>query len=256
MSDLRRSSGLRAARVALAVAAALTGVGIARSAGEAEALLREADRARGSFGRGLVRLSVSDIAGDGRSFEGEIDVYVGADDAMLAVFRSGKQRGRKVLSTSEGTWLILPDARHPVPVTGQQRLAGAASIADLARLRLAESYRPVLREAAERIRGVDCRILDLHAAPPGGPYPTAVLWVGAADRAPYRLLLRLASGREAKLLDFVGWRAEGGRVVLDRLEIRDLLRRRETVTEVRFLAYEPRGLEPTLFTVEGARALP
>jgi len=218
-------------------------------------LLREAEAARSPISEGLVRLRIGAERNGMRTVEGDLDLYTGGFDRFLAAFRSGKQRGRKILVQGERTWLIVPGARNPLPVSGQQRLSGAASVSDLARLRLSSQYRGRLRDVEEEIRGVRCAVVDLEGTAERSDYPSGVLWSGAEDHLPRRLLLRLHSGKEARILDFVRYRTERGRQVVDLMELRDLLRRSAEVTILEFLAYEPRTIDPALFTPEGARAL-
>jgi hypothetical protein len=184
----------------------------------------------------------------------EIELFVGGGARVLAVFRAGRQEGRRLLAVEGESWLLVPRARHPIAVAGQQRLAGELAIADLAGSPLAGRYAPTLRPATDFLDGVECRVLDLTGAP-GDAHPSAVLWLGVADALPRRLLLRLPSGRDAREIVFTTFRTERGRTVAERLVIRDLLRR-GTETRVEFVAYEARAIDPSIFTVEGARALP
>ncbi len=223
-------------------------------AADAEALLRGVDAARSALEEGIVRLRVRRSAGASVEHD-EIELYVGAAGGTLAVFRAGRQQGRRLLAVEGASWLLVPGARHAIAVSGRQRLTGELALADLAGSPLTERYLPSLRPATEEYGGVECRVLELVAAERGEAHPTAVLWVGAADGLPRRLLLRLPSGREARELAFTAFRTERGRTVAERLVIRDLLRQ-GAETEVEFLGYEPRSIDPATFTVEGARALP
>ncbi len=226
----------------------------AQPASDAAALLRAADAARTSLEEGVVRLRVARSAGPGHEAD-EIDLYVGGPHRALAVFRSGRQEGRRLLVVEGASWLLVPGARHAIAIAGQHRLAGELAIADLAGRPLAGRYEPSLRPATEEVNGAACRVLELAAAAPGDPHPSAVLWVGAADGLPRRLVLLLPSGREAREIVFDSFRSERDRKVADRLRIRDLLRP-GAETRVEFLGYQPQALEPSIFTVEGARSLP
>ncbi len=237
-----------------AAVALIFSLAAAGPASDAVALLRAADAARTSLEEGVVRLRVERTDAAERQPD-EIDLYVGGPHRALAVFRSGRQRGRRLLAVEGASWLLVPGARHAIAIAGQHRLAGELAIADLAGTPLAGRYEPGLRPATEEVGGVECRVLDLAAAAPGDPHPSAVLWIGAADGLPRRLVLLLPSGREAREIVFDSFRSERGRKVADRLRIHDLLRP-GAETRVEFLGYQPQALEPSIFTVEGARVLP
>src|SRR6185369_2643635 len=102
----------------------------------------------------------------------------------LAVFRSGPLAGRRILDAGGRTWLIVPGAKRPIPVSASQRLMGGASIGDLARLRFADDFTAAARPEQEPIESVPCRVLDLVARRAGAPYGGGALWVGAADSLP------------------------------------------------------------------------
>ncbi len=242
----------RAVTPALVVCATLTG---ASTRLDAVALLAAADAARAPYHSGRVTIRVTDDRAGRHATDGEIEVLFGGEDVMLAIFRSGKQAGRRLLTKGDRTWLLVPGARNPIPMNRQQRLAGAASIADLARLDLAGDYKPTIRDELETIDGQSCQVLDLAAASSATGYPTAVLWIDAEQNLPRRLLLRLASRKEAKRLDFIAYRVHGGAPSLARLEIRDLIAKRAGVTTLEFLGHDPAPIDPSWFTIEGARGV-
>ncbi len=220
-----------------------------------DSLLNAAETVR-PVEEGRMRLRVQTLIHGREKPETELDVYVDRDGDWLAVFRSGKQRGRKVLRSSGRLWLLVPGARNPVPVTGQQRMAGTAFLSEVADLRIAREYSATVRKDIESIAGIPCYVLDLSAVRREVPFPSGVLWVGAQDSLPRRLLLRVVSGREARMVAFARYDRILGRDVVQRLEIRDLLRRGgPEVTVVEVLEAEPRELSPALFTPEGARSI-
>ena len=187
-----------------------------------------------------------------------LDLFVKGTDKSLCVFREGKQKGRKILTLGDRVWLIVPNASRPIPVSKTQRLMGAASFGDIARLRFADEYEATVRPGESPCEdpggAMRCRVLDLKAKRAGSAYPTAVLWAGRDDGLARRLRLSLASGKEAKEVLFTGY-TEKPRIKT--MEIRDLLQRGgENVTSLQFDGYEQRSLDPAMFDPEGARAVP
>ena len=190
--------------------------------------------------------------------ESRMEIFVKGADSSLAVFLEGKQKGRKILTTGDRVLLIVPGASRPIPVSKSQRLMGAASFGDIARLQFAEEFEGTVRPDEESLPGpageTRCRVLDLKAKRKGSAYPIAVLWVGSVDGLARRMRLSLASGKEAKDVTFTRY-DDKHRVAT--MEIRDLLATGgASVTELAFESYDARALDAALFTPEGARAAP
>ena len=239
---------------ALACATAIYGAPPADPGG----MLRAADASRDAFPEGVIRLRVVVDERGKTPLESLLELFVTGTDRSLAVFREGKQKGRKILTVGDRVWLIVPGASHPIPVSKSQRLMGAASFGDIARLRFADEYdatlRPGEQSVAERGGETPCRVLDLKAVRTGSAYPTAVMWTGRDDGLVRRLRLSLASGKEAKDVRFTAY---DGKSRIATMEIRDLLAADGTnVTALVFESYEPRALDPGTFDPEGARAVP
>ena len=221
-------------------------------------MLERADAPRAAFAEGVVGVHVVVSERGKKPSEGRMDLYLEGTDRSLIVMREGKQKGRKILTVGDRVWLIVPGASRPVPVSKSQRLMGAASFGDIARLRFAEEYGGTLRADEETLPGpggaTRCHVLDLVAKRKGTGYPVAVLWVGADDGLARRLRLSLASGKEARDVTFTRYDA---RHRVAEMEIRDLIAAGgANVTHLTFESYEPRTLDPALFTPEGAKAEP
>ena len=227
-------------------------------ASDPAAMLHRADAPHDAFPEGLIRMRVVVNERGKKPTATVLDLFVKGTDKSLCVFREGKQKGRKILTLGDRVWLIVPNASRPIPVSKTQRLMGAASFGDIARLRFADEYEATVRPGefpCEDPGGqTQCRVLDLKAKRAGSAYPTAVLWAGRDDGLARRLRLSLASGKEAKEVLFTGY-TEKPRIKT--MEIRDLLQRGgENVTSLQFDGYEQRSLDPAMFDPEGARAVP
>jgi hypothetical protein len=231
--------------------AVLAGGGLAAGpASDPAALLRRADAPHDAFSEGVIRLRVTVVEHGKQPVENLLDLYVQGGDRSLCVFREGKQEGRKILTVGDRVWLIVPNTSRPVPVTKSQRLMGAASFGDIARMRFADEYDAGFGGHQEEA----FHVLDLTAKRKGAAYPKAVLWIGRASGLPQKLRLSLASGKEAKEVTFTGY---GKDMRLAGMEIRDLLAAgAENKTSLAFEGYESKTLDPSIFDPVGARALP
>lgn len=222
------------------------------------AMLRKADAPHDAFPEGVIGLRVIVNERGKKPLVNVLQLFVDGTDRSLVVFREGKQQGRKILTLGDRVFLIVPGASRPIPVSKTQRLMGAASFGEIARLRFTDEYEATLKPGEERVvssRGeTPCRVLDLAAKRPGVAYPAAVLWLGRDDGLARRLRLSLASGKEAKDILFTSYDDEHR---IATMEIRDLLTGGgANVTILVFESYEKRPLDPAIFDPEGARAVP
>ena len=216
-------------------------------------LLERADAAWHVVSEGRMRIRATVATETEPSTVTTLDVYVRGVDHVLCVFRDGKQRGRKILVVGERVWLLVPGAKHAIPISASQRLLGGASIADVARLSFASDFEGRTRPDDETVDRVPCRVIELTRKSRGTPYASGTLWVGRDDGLPRRARLALRSGREAKEIVFAVWEPEDGRIVPRRIEIRHLLRAEHgTVTTLEMSNYERRTLDADLFDPQGA----
>lgn len=184
----------------------------------------------------------------------DFEVYYKGRDRALVIFRSGKARGRKILSAGEKTWLLVPGSKRAIPVSANQKLAGGASFTDVARIRFSEDFTAVARPAAERVDGKAHRVFDLTAVAPKAPYPKATLWMDESERRPRRVIFFLPSGKPAHEILFTKFVTERGRERLAEMEVRDLLRAGAR-TRLEYRSWKPARLDDAIFTPEGARGL-
>jgi outer membrane lipoprotein-sorting protein len=244
----RRSALLFGGMVAMSL-----GVLAAPAGADPEALLRAADAPRRVIEEGAIRIRATVAEPGAEPVVSEIEVLVRGGDQSLCLFRSGPFAGRRILSAGEKVWLLFPGTARPVPVSASQRLVGGASIADVARLRFAADFEATLRPEREDAEGVPCLVLDLRARHRKVPYASGVLWIGAADRLPRRVLFRLRSGLDAKEVRFERYEHTARGSELRREAIRHLLpNERGLTTTLEYLGAEARSIDPALFTPEHA----
>jgi outer membrane lipoprotein-sorting protein len=222
----------------------------------ADEILARADAAWHGVQEGRLRIRAT-VATDGEPpVVTNLDVYVRGAEDVLCVFRDGKQAGRKILVVGERVWLLVPGAKHAIPISPSQRLLGGASVADVARLSFADNFAGRIRTDDEAIDGVPCRVIELARRSATSPYASGTLWVGRDDGLPRRARLALRSGKEAKEIRYVAWERERGRIVPRRIEISHLLRAEHgAVTTLELTEIEERSLPADLFDPRGAAAV-
>ena len=177
----------------------LISAALAGEAPDATALLQQADAPRQVFLHSTLRVRVTIEPKNGAPQTGEFDVYLGNEEQQLVVFRDKRNRGRKFLTSGDKTWLIVPGSKNPIAVTANQRLLGASSFADIARVRLSRDYTGVVRPGIEACGepAQPCRVIDITATVKSAPYASGMLWIDGSGLL-RKAIYKLASGKPAK----------------------------------------------------------
>lgn len=129
----------------------------------------------------------------------EYDVYVGSGRQSLALVRSGREAGQKILMLDDQFWLFLPSSQRPIRITPMQKMLGEASVGDIASLRWQEDYRVLERRTPQE---AGQSLLILEAARAGLSYQKVELIVRVGDYAPVSARFYLTSGKLAKTAAF------------------------------------------------------
>ncbi len=177
----------------------LLGTALAAGLPDAATLLKQADAPRQGFLHSTLRLRVTVERPDEPPQTGEFDVLLGDEDQQLVLFRDKQNKGRKFLTVGDKSWLIVPGSKNPIAVTANQRLLGASSFADIARVRLATDYAGTVQPGLEACgdAGQTCHVVEISSLLKSAPYASGTLWIGA-DGLLRRAIYRLASGKAAK----------------------------------------------------------
>lgn len=183
--------------------ALLVSAALAAEVPDASTLLKQADAPRQAFLHSTLRVRVSIESKDGAPQSGEFDIYLGNEEQQLVVFRDQRNRGRKFLTAGDKTWLIVPGSKNPIAVTANQRLLGASSFADIARVRLSRDYTGVVRPGIEACGepAQPCRVVDISATVKSAPYASGTLWIDGSGFL-RKALYKLASGKPAKEITY------------------------------------------------------
>lgn len=243
-----------AAALLLVMAAAIPASGQAPT--DVAALVKAVDATRNVFEEAVITARATQVVDGKETGRADFDVYVKGRDRGLIVFRGGKNGGRKVLTTGDRMWLLVPGSTNPVPITPNQRLLGGASFGDVARLRFSEDYTAKATGKTETAAGRSCVVLELTAKSPKVSFPRVLLSADEREKLPCRVRFFLASGKEVRDVTFTKFRVESGKTVVSEMEIRELLgAASRAVTRLEYRDYRMARLDPKIFTPEGARGL-
>lgn len=223
---------------------------------DVQSLLAAVDSTRNAFDEVIISARATQVADGRETGSADFDVYVKGADRGLIVFRGGKNNGRKVLTSGDRMWLLVPGSNNPVPITANQRLLGGASFGDIARLRFSQDYTGRATDEVESAGARSCRVLELTARSRKVSYPRLLLSVDEREKLPCRVRFFLSSGKEARQVTFTRFRQERGRTVVGEMEVRELLgAASKAVTRLEYRQYRMAKLDPRLFTPDGARGL-
>lgn len=170
---------------------------------DAAALLQSADAPRRAFLHSTLKVRATVQQPDKPAQTSNFDLHLGNEDEQLVVFRDKKNKGRKFLMRGDKAWLIVPGSQHPIAVTANQRMLGAMSYTDIARVRLAQDYRGLLQPGMQPCGepAQPCHVVEIDAATKSAPYASGTLWIdgnGLLRKAVYAL----SSGKPAKNISY------------------------------------------------------
>lgn len=227
----------------------LLSAALAAEGPDAATLLRNADLPRQSFLHSSMKVRARIDQPDNDPQTGEFDLLIGTEDEQLVVFRDRRNKGRKFLIRGNQTWLIVPGSKKPIAVTPAQRLMGATSYSDLARVRLSSDYqgtvRPGVEPCSEPAR--PCYVVDITATSISAPYASGTLWIDTSEGLLRRAVYALASGKAVKEI-FYRYRDYAGRTEPASMTLIDLLLPDKTgKTTLEFLEHKPAKHPPATF---------
>lgn len=220
-------------------------LGAALRADDSLRLLARADAFRGGFDSFVTRVRLTSREGDGVTDTAEFEVSIKGDNSLVK-FLSVRGKGQSMLMRGDDMWLFLPAVARPVRITPIQRLLGNVSNGDIARLRYADDYTPVM-EGQTEVDGVRATVLDLRAKRKSATYQRVRYIVRADDGRPLAAEYFLTSGKPMKTATFGGLRDMAGKPTLTRIDIRDVDRAGVTTT-IELLSLVPKRLPDKLFS--------
>ncbi len=131
-------------------------------------------------------------------------------------------RGTIYLIVGRDFYLWQPGLPYPLRISGQQRLFGAASIAEAAGLRFYHRYRVEARERDALGQRSALRV-ELTALDPSEAYPQVTLWVEEGSYVPLEAQLRSLSGEALKQVAYISYASLGEDRYVSELSVQDLI---------------------------------
>jgi hypothetical protein len=214
---------LRAGAVVLMLVAGLAGpVG----AGEADDIVRDADRFRRPADSFMWKITITSQEAKKAPSVDAFEVFVKGNGRSLVKFVAPPRNvGRSLLALGRDLWIYLPDAGKPVRIPFSQRLVGQVSNGDVARADYAGDYEATLA-GEESVDGVACHVIDLKAKSKEVTYAAVKYWASKDGRRPVKAEFYAATGTLLKTGTFEAFKeVVAGRALATRLTLVDGIRK-------------------------------
>lgn len=218
-------------------------------ASDPNALVLEADRARGGHLVGLRCDIAIDSREDGRQDKYLVFLQARGRDARVDFTAPAKSKGQLVLQRDRNMWFVRPGLQKPVAISPRQRLSGQASNGDVASTDYSGDYSAkVISE--EAIGGERCAVLDLVAKGKNTTYDRIRYWVSLTRKVGLKAEFFTVSGKHFKTATFEyanRIQAEGRSIpFISRMTIVDALMP-EQVTVLSYRNAQVKKLNPVIF---------
>lgn len=218
----------------------------AHAAPDAQALLEQADRARGGGLPGIV-WEISLVSREGEKVFDRQRLEVRATDhASVAItLEPARFQGSRLLQVGRNMWLTRPGLSKPIPISPRQRLSGQAANGDIAATDYAGEY-DARFDGREVVEGEPCHVLDLSAKTKRATYDRVRYWISEKYGVGVQAEFYSLSGKRMKTARFDYGNSiifQGKRIpFVSRMTIRDALVDAETTMDygtVRVMAIPP-----------------
>jgi hypothetical protein len=170
---------------------------------DADAIVRQADTARGGGLPGIVWNIHLETTGNDDATDGERDMLVKANNtaSVAETLTPVRFKGTKLLQVDRNMWLSRPGLTKPIPISPRQRLSGLAANGDIAATNYAADYSAtLLRE--EAVDGDPCQVLDLVAKGRYSTYDRIIYWVSIGRKLAVKAQFMAVSGKLLKSATF------------------------------------------------------
>ncbi len=249
---MRNDIVVRSIRKALFAVCLTSSIG-AHAALDVDALLRDADRARGGDLPGLTWTIAIDAHEEG-------DESARDDHQVMTARALGKKtrvdfiapakiKGQSVLMLARNMWFMKPGLQKPVPISPRQRLLGQAANGDIAATDYAGDYSASLA-GEETIDGERCVVLELVSREKNTTYDRIRYWVSAVRKVGVKAEFYTVSGKHFKTATFEYANRidhDGQQIpMVSRMTINDALRP-ANVTTMRYTDISVRKIDAAVF---------
>jgi outer membrane lipoprotein-sorting protein len=142
----------------------------------ADALLRDADRARGAAGTGITWNVTVDADEDGTRTTRSFLVKARGNDALVEAIAPARHKGEIMLFNDRVIWFVKPGLRRPVSISARQRLSGDAANGDISTTNYARDYDGAI-VGEDVVGGEPAYRLELKARAKSVTYDRIRYWV-------------------------------------------------------------------------------
>ncbi len=208
---------------------------------DGETLIKQIDQTRVTSDQVKVVTEITLIKNDQIESTKLFEVWVSTERRSLAVFKTAKEKGQKVLMLGDDFWMLMPKSKRPIRITPMQKLLGEASTGDIASLRWSEDYRVNSTESHQGSDCLNCWLLELESKRKGISYDRVELFVDKQSLVPKIANLYLKSGKLAKVAKFVM-----GEKLVEEMILVDGLQNNQ-VTKVKYLEIKDTDIPDKFF---------
>jgi len=135
-------------------------------------------------------------------------------------------KGDLVLMDAENLWFYQKKSRRPIRITPIQRLTGAVSYGDVARINWSYDYTVEQVIGEEKLESGDrALLLSLKAKTKSATYNSIKLWLTPEAYTPIKAEVYLLSGKKFKSIDFLEYSEVDGKFVNTSMKIIDHLQK-------------------------------
>ena len=172
------------------------------AAPDAQAILKQADHARGGNLPGIVwEIRLISRDSERTAEEQRLQVHAVDEASVAEVMEPSRSKGVKLLQVQHNMWLAGPRLSKPIPISPRQRMSGQAANGDIAATNYAADYTARL-VAQEPVDGEMCYVLDLHARHKRTTYDRIRYWVSVARVVGVKAEFYSLSGKLLKTAHF------------------------------------------------------
>lgn len=160
------------------------------------------------------------------------------------------EKGNLLLMVGEDLWFYVRETRRPTRITPIQRLSGAVSYGDLARLSWTLDYKiESIESDLLEDSNLETHKLILQAKTGGATYQKVHLWIDKKTSRPVLSDVFLLSGKHFKTIEFTKFEIKHGKEVNTEIQYTDHLRKGLTTT-LRFTDVQPKPSIPDKYFIK------
>lgn len=148
---------------------------------DADALLRDSDRARGALPEGVTWTVLVESTEEGETTRRSYLVRARGVDALCEALSPPRHKGEVIVFNDRTIWFVKPGLRRPIAISARQRLQGDAATGDVTSTNYARDYAGAVA-GEDEVNGEPTWRLDLVARTKSVTYDRIRYWISKARR--------------------------------------------------------------------------